>query len=279
MSKKNQSDRLTAQQKENEGAISIFGAEAKLHDAAVLEVAQAVKLYFERKFTQLTFRHRTYITKKEINEALKKIDHELGQTLFVHDSNIKPDGGIIEVMDDNGTWRVILVSEAKHQGKDIENIKAGKMVGKYNNQDLMVAGNAIERSHKNISEIANFMLAEQHFPYVLFIEGSNFLTENVSIKRPDGRVVTLQYDAGTLNRLDRLTAANYGLPINTNLCKNKFITHKDRTIMLQAASIYTQGNGSKWSGEAMFDIMVEIAMTSLQALGGDLFKQLANITR
>lgn len=279
MSKKNQSDRLTAQQKENEGAISIFGAEAKLHDAAVLEVAQAVKLYFERKFTQLTFRHRTYITKKEINEALKKVDHELGQTLFVHDSNIKPDGGIIEVMDDNGTWRVILVSEAKHQGKDIENIKAGKMVGKYNNQDLMVAGNAIERSHKNISEIANFMLAEQHFPYVLFIEGSNFLTENVSIKRPDGRVVTLQYDAGTLNRLDRLTAANYGLPINTNLCKNKFITHKDRTIMLQAASIYTQGNGSRWSGEAMFDIMVEIAMTSLQALGGDLFKQLANTTR
>ena len=279
MSKKNQSDRLTAQQKENEGAISIFGAEAKLNDAAVLEVAQAVKLYYERKFTQLTFRHRTYITKKEINEALKKVDHELGQTLFVHDSNIKPDGGIIEVMDDNGTWRVILVSEAKHQGKDIENIKAGKMVGKYNNQDLMVAGNAIERSHKNISEIANFMLAEQHFPYVLFIEGSNFLTENVSIKRPDGRVVTLQYDAGTLNRLDRLTAANYGLPINTNLCKNKFITHKDRTIMLQAASIYTQGNGSKWSGEAMFDIMVEIAMTSLQALGGDLFKQLANITR
>ena len=109
MSKKNQSDRLTAQQKENEGAISIFGAEAKLHDAAVLEVAQAVKLYFERKFTQLTFRHRTYITKKENNEALKKVDHELGQTLFVHDSNIKPDGGIIEVMDDNGTWRVILV--------------------------------------------------------------------------------------------------------------------------------------------------------------------------
>ena len=143
----------------------------------------------------------------------------------------------------------------------------------------MVAGNAIERSHKNISEIANFMLAEQHFPYVLFIEGSNFLTENVSIKRPDGRVVTLQYDAGTLNRLDRLTAANYGLPINTNLCKNKFITHKDRTIMLQAASIYTQGNGSRWSGEAMFDIMVEIAMTSLQALGGDLFKKLANTTR
>lgn len=32
--------------------------------------------------------------------------------------------------------------EAKHQGKDIENIKQGKLVGKSSNQDLMVAGNA-----------------------------------------------------------------------------------------------------------------------------------------
>jgi len=42
------------------------------------------------------------------------------------------------------------VSEAKHQGKDIENIKKGKLVGKNNNQDLMAAGNAIERSHKKV---------------------------------------------------------------------------------------------------------------------------------
>ncbi|ODV35939.1 Type II restriction enzyme EcoRI [Microcystis aeruginosa NIES-98] len=56
----------------------------------------------------------------------------------------------------------------------------------------MAAGNAIERSHKNISEIANLMLSESHFPYVLFLEGSNFLTETISIKRPDGRVVTIE---------------------------------------------------------------------------------------
>lgn len=45
-------------------------------------------------------------------------------------ASIKPDGGIIEVQDDDGNWRVVVVSEAKHQGKDIENIKAGKLVGK-----------------------------------------------------------------------------------------------------------------------------------------------------
>ena len=192
----------------------------------------------------------------------------------MENSSIIPDGGIIEVKDDNGEWRIVLVSEAKHQGKDIENIRNGILVGKNNNQDLMAAGNAIERSHKNISEIANLMLSESHFPYVLFLEGSNFLTETISITRPDGRIVTLEYNSGMLNRLDRLTSANYGMPINSNLCKNKFVKHKDKTIMLQATSIYTQGNGEEWDTKEMFEIMLGISKTSLQVLGSDLFNQI-----
>ena len=125
--------------------------------------------------------------------------------------------------------------------------------------------------------MANFMLGESHFPYVLFLEGSNFLTETVSIVRPDGRVVVLEYNSGMLNRLDRLTAANYGMPINTNLCSNKFIHHNDRTIMLQAASIYTQGNGDRWRAEDMYDIMMEIASTSIRMLFSDLFHQITNV--
>ncbi|BAZ84981.1 EcoRI family type II restriction endonuclease [Dolichospermum compactum] len=31
--------------------------------------------------------------------------------------------------------------------------------------------------------------------------------------------------------------------------KNKFVKHHDKTIMLQAASIYTQGNGEKWDAK------------------------------
>lgn len=274
MSKKNQSKRLTNQHKESKGVVGIFGDEAKSHDITVGKISLFVIEQLEKEFPQLSFQYKTSIKKEEINEALKKIDPELGQTLFVSNSSIIPDGGIIEVKDDNGNWRIVLVSEAKHQGKDIENIKAGKLVGAKNDQDLMAAGNAIERSHKNISEIANLMLSESHFPYVLFLEGSNFLTETISIKRPDGRVVTLEYNSGTLNRLDRLTSANYGMPINTNLCKNKFVKHKDKTIMLQATSIYTQGNGEKWDIKKMFDIMLEISKTSLQVLGSEIFNQI-----
>lgn len=274
MAQKNQSERLTAQHNESHGVVGMFGEEAKLHDMTVGVISHHIIRQLAEDFPQLVFRYRSSIEKKEINEALKKIDPELGQTLFVENASIIPDGGIIEVKDDNDNWRVVLVSEAKHQGNDIENIRKGELVGKNKNQDLILAGNAIERSHKNVSEIANFMLAESHFPYVLFLEGSNFLTETIEVKRPDGRVVKLEYNSGMLNRLDRLTAANYGMPINTNLCKNKFVKHGDKTIMLQAASIYTQSKGERWDAKEMFDIMLEISQTSLQVLGSDLFKQL-----
>ncbi len=276
MAKKNQSKRLTNQHKQSQGVVGIFGDDAKAHDLTVGKISKIVMGELEKEYGQLSFRYRNSIKKDEINEALKKVDPELGQTLFVPNSSIKPDGGIIEVRDDNGEWRIVLVTEAKHQGKDVENIKKGVLVGKNNDQDLMAAGNAIERSHKNISEIANFMLSETHFPYVLFLEGSNFLTETISIKRPDGRVVKLEYNSGMLNRLDRLTAANYGMPINKNLCVNKFVKHKDKTIMLQAASIYSQGKGEKWNVKNMFEIMIEVSRTSLKALGSDLFNQITN---
>ena len=274
--KKQQSNRLTEQHQKTKGVIGIFGDEAQEHDAEVSRNSHVVKAMLEQEFPMLTFRHRKEISKKEINQALQKIDSYLGQTLFVENAKIKPDGGMIEVKDDNGLWRVVLVSEAKRQGKDIENIRNGALVGKNRNQDIMVAGNAIERSHKNISEIANFMLSELHFPYALFLEGSNFLTHDVTIQRPDGREVTLTYNAGNLNRLDRLTAANYGMPINTNLCENRFVSCNNANIMLQAASIYTQSGGERWKDEDMVKIMLDIARTSLKMIGKDIFRQLTD---
>ncbi|MDE7361766.1 MAG: restriction endonuclease [Oscillospiraceae bacterium] len=273
--KKNQSGRLTEQHKKSQGVIGIFGDEAQHHDNAVSNNSRIVIQKLKQEFPMLTFRYRKNITKEEINAALQKIDTYLGQTLFVHNSQIKPDGGIIEVKDDNGNWRVVLVSEAKHQGKDIENIRKGIQVGRNKNQDIMSAGNAIERAYKNISEIANYMLLEPYFPYVLFLEGSNFLTQDIKIERPDGRKVTLKYNAGNLNRLDRLTAANYGMPINTNLCENKFVAHEGLNVMLQAVSIYTQGDGESWKDHDMREIMLEIARTSLKMICKDIFDQIS----
>lgn len=274
--RKGQSNRLTIQQKDGQGPVTIFHRDAQFHDKEVYNTSTAVMKQLEAEFPMLSFRYRKDLSKKEINMALQKVDAYLGQTLFVENASIKPDGGIIEVRDDHGKWRVVLVSEAKHQGKDIENIRAGKLVGKKNNQILMAAGNAIERAYKNIDEIANYMLTERYFPYVLFLEGSNFLTQNVTVTRPDGRAITLVYNDGTLNRLDRLTAANYGMPINTNLCENRFVECNGVSIMLQAASIYTRGEGGHWNDEDMISIMLDVSRTSLRMLGTDLFDQLTS---
>ena len=84
----------------------------------------------------------------------------------------------------------------------------------------------------------------------------------------------LVYNDGMLNRLDRLTAANYGMPINTNLCENRFVKCNGATIMLQAASIYTKGEGGHWDVKAMIEVMMDVARTSLKMLGKDLFNQL-----
>jgi len=121
--KKGQSDRLTIQQKEGQGPITIFHEDAQIHDKEVGNTSLFVKKQLEFEFPMLNFRYRRYLSKKEINKALQNIDAYLGQTLFVESARIKPDGGLIEVKDDKGYWHVVLVSEAKHQEKDIENIK------------------------------------------------------------------------------------------------------------------------------------------------------------
>jgi len=262
--KKGQTERLTTQHIITGGASGIFGEDAKTHDDSVRNVGKSVFAALQEKYPTYTFRFRDIVTKKEINQKLNSIDSRLGKTLFVQSARIKPDGGIIEVQDKEGNWRIVLVSEAKYQGKDVENIKAGILVGKNKDQTLMIAGNAIERLYKNISEIRNFMLDESHFPYALFLQGSNFATETVQVFRVDGTFVEIKHDGGGMNRIDRVSAANYCMPINCNYCKNIFISHKQASIMLQAASVYARCDS--WTEPEMQEKMMEIAETSLGVL-------------
>ena len=233
---------------------------------------------FTKKMNQMDYHKIVRAVSRRAQIAYEYVDGDIVNDDIQDPLPFDINAPIIEVKDDHREWRVVLVSEAKHQGKDIENIEKGKLVGAHKDQDLMAAGNAIERAHKNVSEIANMMLGESYFPYILFLEGSNFLTETIHVTRPDGRVVTLEYNSGMLNRLDRLTAANYGMPINTNLCENRFVPHGDKMIMLQAASIYTQGDGKRWERERMLKIMIDVAETSLKVLSKDLWSQLNNST-
>jgi len=262
---KKQTDRLRIEKVRGQGPKEIFGANAQIHDKSVNSFSKAVFETLKTDFPNLEFRFKDKIRKKEINEKLNAVDARLGVTIFVENASIKPDGGIIEVKDKDDKWHIVLVCEAKHHGKDIENIRKGVLVGKNNNQELMVAGNAIERSHKNINEVRNIMIDEKHFPYILFLQGSNFLTEPITVTKPDGTEVILKRDVGSLNRIDRLTSANFSLPINQNSCENIFITIDGKSVMLQAVSIYTKP--TEWTVEEMLPIMMDVSTTSLRILG------------
>ena len=262
---KKQTDRLSMEKIRSQGPKEIFGESAQKHDMSVHIISNAVYDTLQKTFPNYEFRFRRSLEKREINRKLNEVDARLGVTIFLENASIKPDGGIIEVKDRQGKWRIVLVCEAKHQGKDIENISKGVLVGKNKNQELMAAGNAIERSHKNINELKNIMIEEKHFPYVLFLQGSNFITEPITVKKPDGSEVVLYPNNGTLNRIDRLTSANYSLPINKNSCENIDISIDGQSVMLQAVSIYAKA--TEWSAEEMFNIMMEISLTSLRIVG------------
>ena len=74
----------------------------------------------------------------------------------------------------------------------------------------------------------------------------------------------LKHDIGSLNRIDRLTAANYSLPINQNCCENIFIIIDGQSVMLQSVSIFTKPIA--WTVEEMLPIMMDVSLTSLKIL-------------
>ncbi len=77
----------------------------------------------------------------------------------------------------------------------------------------------------------------------------------------------IAYNDGTLNRLDRLTAANYGMPINTNLCEKQ--VRIGQWAMHNATSrVYLHARGRRpLERQDMIEIMLDVARTSLSMIG------------
>ena len=88
MKGKLQSDRLTMQQKAAEGVLGIFDEEAQRQDKEVHNTSRRAMARLEKEYPKLKFRYRSSLSKKEINEAMQKVDKDLGQTLFIENARI-----------------------------------------------------------------------------------------------------------------------------------------------------------------------------------------------
>lgn len=102
-------------------------------------------------------------------------------------SFMKPDGGILKLIDTGGELYPILIGEMKNQGTNDRRAKEGL--------PEQSKGNAIERLGKNVIGFRTAMLMESIFPFVCFGNGCDF-ESNSTI--PD-RVVTIAM-FGSLNK-------------------------------------------------------------------------------
>lgn len=151
------------------------------------------------------------------------------------ENSIKPDGGILFLRKkgDKNFKKILLISETKRQGTNDERVKEGK-----NKQAL---GNAIERLGKNLIGIKAMLNHEKITPFVCFGWGCDFA--------PSAKVVLAK-----LNVLNEFYYLNktYIFKTDGNSDHNYF----------SPVSMYFREK--KWEVDEMFQVMKEIAETSLR---------------
>lgn len=141
-------------------------------------------------------------------------------------SNMRPDGGIVSIVDKDGNKYPILIGEVKNQGTNNKRRAAGLP-----NQSL---GNAVERLGKNVIGMKTFMMEEEIFPFVCFGDGCDFAKGSSILDR----VVTIAM-FGELNK----------------------IHVKDEGPFKRGSFFFRE---KAWTDKEMRKILLEVAETSIQ---------------
>lgn len=123
----------------------------------------------------------------DIVNSLKSHFPDVDFQCYSNRSYMKPDGGILKLIDTNGELYPILIGEMKNQGTNDRRVKEGL--------SEQSKGNAIERLGKNVIGFRTAMLMESIFPFVCFGNGCDFESRSTI---PD-RVVTIAM-FGSLNK-------------------------------------------------------------------------------
>lgn len=145
------------------------GQERDIYQALV-QVAETVG-----KKHQLHLHHDSAWNLKYIVDALRQ--HFPDEDFFhrFDTSSIRPDGGILSLLDADGKKYPILISEVKNQGTN--DLRAQEGLKK------QARGNAIERLGKNVIGLRTALLYESIFPFVCFGYGCDFTSESSILDR------------------------------------------------------------------------------------------------
>jgi len=219
MAKKNQLRELRAG--------SIINLTSSKQETEVGQALQQVVIYIANEFA-LRLVHDDNWHLKYIVDNMRKNFPEEDFFHYFDNTSIRPDGGILSLLDENGLKYPILISEVKNQGTN--DLRASEGLKK------QAKGNAIERLGKNVIGLRTALMHEAIFPFVCFGYGCDF---------EDGSSI-----------LDRVvTIAMYGRLNKTNLHNTGDGGRFNR------GSFYFREQ--QWTVAEMLEIMVDIASRSV----------------
>jgi type II restriction enzyme len=143
------------------------------------------------------FRHETDVSIRDIVVDLRSRFPDVPFDHYFDNTSLRPDGGVLYLVDHDGIGYPVLISEAKRQGTNDARAREGLA--------KQARGNAIERLGKNLTGFRTMMLGEGIMPFVVFGEGCDFGDDSSILDR-----VTTLAMFGPLNRIDVVNLGDDG---------------------------------------------------------------------
>lgn len=222
----------------------VKNTQSKIDDKNIAVAMEKTIEYLENRFKNISnfsgfyFEFGKNLSIKTMIENIKTCGiRKQFDTNYVENS-IAPDGGflILRKFDDENYQKLLLAAEVKRQGTNDKRAQEGLK--------KQARGNAIERLGKNLIGIKAMMNHEDITPFVCFGSGDDFNEADISTKNIFSKLSTMN-EFYYLNKM-------YIFKLDGNSEHNKFAP----------VSMYFRKD--EWSVSEMYEIMKEIAETSLR---------------
>jgi type II restriction enzyme len=173
-----------------------------------------------------------HVRQWKLHDVVERLRHAYPDVEFFYHfetSAMKPDGGILSMLDKQGASFPILIAEVKNQGTNDVRALEGKA--------KQAKGNAVERLGKNVIGFRTAMLSEAIMPFICFGYGCDFAGDSSILDR----VVTINM-FGPLNKISVVNEGENGVFNRGSFFfrAERWTTHEMATIMYEIAerSVY-----------------------------------------
>jgi type II restriction enzyme len=154
---------------------TIINARSKRQERDLTRALNEVSAKLKEKFPGVQLHHVREWKLKDVVERLRQHFPDVDFHYSFNSSAMRPDGGILSLLDKTGKHLPILILEKKNQGTNDLRRLEGK--------EKQPKGNAIERLGKNVIGFRAALKGESIFPFVCFGDGCDFSDDSSILDR------------------------------------------------------------------------------------------------